>query len=117
MQSTTSQKPTEFWWPSPEAFEDLKVEDTETGFTLEAPDNSECGDWLAYWNQTEEHHELFEKEFIKCLKNYIDTTLKEHGKTEGITDLDQENREQTEDDVTGSVSEHEPGCDAFSCPA
>ena len=73
MQSTTSPKPPDdLWWPSPEAFEDLKVEDTETGFTLEAPDNSECGEWLAYWNHTEERHELFEKEFIKTLRNYIE---------------------------------------------
>ena len=110
MQSTTSPKPTEeFWWPSPGALKDLTVEDTEGGFALEAPDNSEFGEWLAYWNHTEERHELFEKEFIKTLRNYIE---KLDGKTEGLTDLDEETREQTEMHGSGSVSEHEPSGDS-----
>jgi len=91
MQSTTSQKPTEFWWPSPEAFEDLKVEDTDSGFTLEAPDNTECGEWLSYWNHTEERHELFEKEFIKTLRNYLELI---DGQTEKLTDRQHQDREQ-----------------------
>jgi hypothetical protein len=86
MQSTDSLKPTEFWWPSPEAFDDLTVEDAEEGFTLEAPDDTECGEWLAYWNQSSEHIELFTEEFTKCLQNHIDTTLEEHGQTQDISD-------------------------------
>ena len=31
---------TEFFWPSPEAFDDLTVEDAEEGFTLIAPDDT-----------------------------------------------------------------------------
>ena len=54
MQSTGSLKPTEFWWPSPEAFENLTVEDADEGFTFDAPDDSECGEWLAFWSQSPE---------------------------------------------------------------
>ena len=63
---------TEFFWPSPDAFEDLTVEDTEEGFTLTAPDETECGEWLAYWNQSPEHIELFTEEFIKTLTSHIE---------------------------------------------
>jgi hypothetical protein len=62
----------EFFWPSPDAFEDLTVEDTDEGFTLTAPDDSECGEWLAYWNQSPEHLELFTEEFTKTLTSYIE---------------------------------------------
>ena len=86
MQSTDSLKPTEFWWPSPEAFDDLTVEDNEEGFTLDAPDNTECGEWLAYWNQSSEHIELFTEELTKCLQNHIDTTLEQYGQTQEFTD-------------------------------
>ncbi len=89
MQSTTSPKPIEFWWPSPEAFDELIVEDTEGGFTLEAPDDSECGEWLGFWNQSEERHALFEKEFINTLLNYLKDI---DGQTEGITDHEPEDR-------------------------
>ena len=104
MQSTDSLKPTEFWWPSPEAFDDLTVEDNEEGFTLDAPDNTECGEWLAYWNQTPEHIELFTEEFIKCLQNHIDTTLEQHGQTEELFDEQQRDSEQAENVGTGSQS-------------
>ena len=73
MQSTDSLKPTDFFWPSPEAFDDLIVEETEEGFTLTAPDDTECGEWLGYWNQTPEHLELFTEEFIKTLTSHIET--------------------------------------------
>ena len=97
MQSTDSLKPTEFWWPNPGAFDDLTVEDTEEGFTLEAPDDTECGEWLAYWNQSPKHIELFTEEFTKCLQNHIDTTLEEHGQTQSISNGIHEDGEQTED--------------------
>ncbi len=51
----------EMWWPSPEAFEDLTVEDAEHGFDLSAPDDTECGEWLAFWNQDEAHHKILAK--------------------------------------------------------
>ena len=104
MQSTTSQKPTEFFWPSPEAFDDLTVEDAEEGFTLIAPDDTECGAWLAYWNQSPEHFELFTEEFTKVLKNYADFILEEHGQTQGVSNGLHEDGEQTENVSPGSQS-------------
>ena len=104
MQLTDSLKPTEFWWPSPGAFDYLPVEDTKEGFTLEAPDDTECGEWLAYWNQSPEHVELFTEAFTECLQNHIDTTLEENGQTEKLTDGLHENGQQAEDVGTGSQS-------------
>jgi hypothetical protein len=104
MQSTDSLKPTEFWWPSPEAFDDLTVEDNEEGFTLDAPDNTECGEWLAYWNQSSEHIELFTEAFTECLQNHIDTTLEENGQTEELTDGLHQDGEQAENVCAGSQS-------------
>jgi hypothetical protein len=67
------------WWPSPEAFDDLVIKEVEVGFTLSAPDDSECGEWLEHWNQSPEHLEFFENEFIKSLTNHADFILKNHG--------------------------------------
>lgn len=58
------------WWPSPEAFDQLEVTETETGLEFSAPDDSECGDWLSYFSQTEEFQKEFEEEILKCLVNY-----------------------------------------------
>ena len=102
MQSTDSPKPTEFWWPSPEAFDDLTVEDTEEGFTLEAPDDTECGEWLAHWNQSPEHVELFTEEFTKCLQTHIDTTLEENGETQIVSNGLHEDGVEAENVSTGS---------------
>ena len=93
MQSTDFQKPTEFFWPSPEAFDDLTVEDADEGFTLTAPDETECGEWLAYWNQSPEHIELFTEAFTQALKNNLDL-LEEHGQTEELPDGLHEDGEQ-----------------------
>ena len=97
MQLTDSPKPTEFWWPSPEAFDDLTVEDAEEGFTLIAPDDTECGEWLAHWNQSAEHIELFTEAFTEALKNNLDTTLGQDGQTQSISNGIHEDGEQTED--------------------
>jgi len=86
MQSTDSLKPTEFWWPSPEAFDDLTVEDNEVGFTLDAPDDTKCGEWLAYWNQSPEHIELFTEVVTKSLLNHVNTISEQHGQTEELPD-------------------------------
>lgn len=93
----------EFWWPSPEAFEDLVVEDSDTGFLLSAPDHTECGEWLAYWNQNEEYHTHFEQEFTKVLQNYAQSILDEHGQNEVLPDGIQGDREQAEDVGSGSL--------------
>ena len=102
MQSTDSPKPTEFFWPSPEAFDDLTVEVTDEGFTLTAPDDTECGEWLAHWDQSPEHIELFTEEFTKVLKNYADFILEEHGQTQSISNGLHEDGEQTQDVCAGS---------------
>ena len=61
----------EMWRRRPESFSDLSITDTKEGWQPEAPDNSDMAEWLQYWNQTEEHHDFFEKEFIETLTNYI----------------------------------------------
>jgi hypothetical protein len=71
MQSTNSPKPTEFWWPNPDSFYEVVVEDTEEGFALTAPDKSEAGQWLAYYNSTEELHAQFNQELIKALMDRV----------------------------------------------
>ena len=91
MQSTDFLRPTEFFWPSPEAFDDLTVEDAEEGFTLIAPDDTECGEWLAYWNQSPEHIEFFTEAFTDNLRNHLDLI---DGKTQDIPDGQQLDPEQ-----------------------
>ena len=104
MQLTDSPKPTEFWWPDPSAFEDLTVEDAEQGFTLIAPDDTECGEWLAHWNQSPEHIELFTEAFTEALKNNLDTLLEQHGQTESISNGLHKDGVKTEDVSAGSQS-------------
>ena len=94
--------PPEMWWPSPDAFEDLVVEDAEYGFVLSAPDGTECAEWLAFWNQDANHHVQFEEEFIKALTHYANQVLEKHGKTEDESDEQTGNRVETQDDGSGS---------------
>ena len=89
----------EFFWPSPEALEDLMVEDAEEGFTLIAPDDTECGEWLAYWNQSPEHIELFTEELTASLTSYIETI---NGKNEILPDGSQSDSSETQNVSTGS---------------
>ena len=101
----------EWWWPSPESFDDLTVTDTESGWELSAPDDSELAEWLTYWNQSEEHHALFQTVFLQTLTDYAELVLENYGKTEAIPDEQSAHREQTENDVPGALTEHEPGSD------
>jgi len=71
MQSTNSPKPTDFWWLSLKAFDDITVEDTEEGFALTAPDESEAGKWLAHYNSTKELHAQFTEEITKALRDRV----------------------------------------------
>jgi hypothetical protein len=71
MQSTNSPKLTDFWWPSLEVFYDITVEDTEEGWSLSAPDESEAGKWLAHYNSTEELHAQFNQELMKALMDHV----------------------------------------------
>jgi hypothetical protein len=100
------------WWPSPEAFEDLTVKDAEHGFDLSAPDDTECGDWLAFWSQDEAHHTVFEKEFTEVLRNSANRVLENHGENEELPDGGQEDRSETQDECSGAQPEHEPGSDS-----
>jgi len=71
MDTSEEEKLHEIWWPSPEALWDLTVEDAEHGFTLIAPDNTECAAWLGYYNQTDELRERFNQAFVACLAQYL----------------------------------------------
>ena len=106
MQPMNSEKPTniEMWWPSPEALKDLTVEDAEEGFTLSAPDGSDCAAWLNYWNCSEEHLQVFNEAFVEMLRAYLYTLENEHGETEAIPDQQGADREQTENDLAGVQS-------------
>ena len=106
MQPTNSEKPTELkmWWPDPSAFDDLTVEDAEHGFDLSAPDDTECGVWLSYWNQDEEHHKFFEAEFTKVLIDYAENTLEKHGQTKAVSDEQACDRTETEEVGAGALS-------------
>jgi hypothetical protein len=82
------------WWPSPEAIKDLFIEDTEEGFTLSAPDDTECGAWLQYWGQTQEHEKIFERAFVEMLSSYLKQLENENGKDEEFPDRESKNRIQ-----------------------
>jgi len=80
------EKPIEMWWPSPESLKDLQVEDWDEGFTLSAPDGTECAAWLDFWTQSEEHHRTFVKAFEEMLRTYLDTLENQHGENENQSD-------------------------------
>ena len=96
-----SEKPTsiEMWWPSPEAFNDLTVDEAEYGFDLSAPDGTECAEWLSYWAQNEEHHKVFQDEFIKVIIDYANQTLDKHGENQDQPDGQDGNRVEAEENL------------------
>ena len=83
-----SEKPTdlEMWWPSPEALKDLQVEDSDEGFTLSAPDGTDCAVWLNYWSCSEEHQKVFNEAFTDMLQAYLYTLENQHGENENQFD-------------------------------
>jgi hypothetical protein len=98
--------PTEIWWPHPSALDDMTVsftdqEDGSSIIHLDAPDGTECADWLNYFNETEERKAAFERAFIQSLLDQI--TMLENGKTQGIPDEQSGNHPSGEEDVTGTV--------------
>ena len=108
---------TEWWWPSPEAFDDLTVTDIEDGWQLSAPDDTELAEWISYWSQSEEHHALFQTVFLKALTdhaNFVLDNLENHGEDEIIPDGSQSDREQAQDVGTGPLTQHELGSDSES---
>jgi len=96
----------EWWWPSPEAFNDLEVTNIEDGWQLSAPDDTELAEWLSYWGQDEEHHALFQAVFIKALTdhaNFVLDDLEQHGKNEVLPNGSQSDREQAQNVGTGPL--------------
>lgn len=67
------------WWPHPDSLSDLKVEDAEEGWDLSAPDDTECGAWLSYFSQSEEHRAFFERNFVGTLIQHCEY-LEKNGK-------------------------------------
>ena len=80
----TAYNPTTIWWPHPSAFDDLTVEETETGFEFSAPDGTECAAWLEYFMETPERHAAWEAEILASLSAYLHHL--ENGQTQGLSD-------------------------------
>jgi hypothetical protein len=102
MQSTTSPTPIEeFWWPHPNALNDMNVDWGEgtDSLTLEAPDDTQCGEWLDYWSATEKRKDVFESAFLTALLNYIKE--KENGEST-LTDGQQTDQVDTEENIAGA---------------
>ena len=104
--------PTKIWWPHPSAFDDLTVTDTEDGFILDAPDGTECGDWLKYFSETPERQMVFQEEFTKMLLeqiNFLESHKAENdGKAEVVPDKPKRSRRRRKEDGPGEVKEHKP---------
>lgn len=94
-----TETPLEMWWPTPEALVDLTVEDDEEGFTLSAPDGTDCSIWLQYWNQSEEHLNTFNEAFKEMLQAYLSTLDYENGEDEELPHRGTEDRVETQDDL------------------
>lgn len=90
-----------FWWPSPDALNDLVAEETEEGYQLSAPNGTLCSDWLTYWSETPEREALFSKEFQKVLLDHANQILEQHGEST-LTDEQKDNRVASEEVGAGS---------------
>jgi hypothetical protein len=106
---SNSLNPTEFWWPSLSAFDDLTIEfeEKEDGgllMHLNAPEGSECSEWLSYFQETPERQELFEQELIKSLLQH--SLRLTHGESERLPDEQGGDHPGGQEDRTGSVEEH-----------
>jgi hypothetical protein len=101
-----SDEPTlnEMWWPSSAALDDLVVEDFEEGFTLSAPDGTVCAEWLNFWNQSEEHKQIFSKAFEEMLRVYLDTLKDENGQSKNQPDGQESDSGKTENERSGVFS-------------
>jgi hypothetical protein len=102
----------DWWWPSPDAFNDLEVEDNEDGWLLSAPDDTELSEWLAYWSQSEEHHKLFQEIFLATLIRHAESVIENYGQDENLPERGHTDSEQAEDVGTGLQPQHESGSDS-----
>lgn len=67
------------WYPN--SLDELTVTETEDGFEFSAPPETECAEWLGYYNSTEELREEFNAEIIKAIEAHI-TSFEQSGSTE-----------------------------------
>lgn len=103
---------TEWWWPHPDAFHDLNVAETEDGWELSAPDNTELAEWLSYWSQDEEHHKLFQETFLATLIRHAESVIEDYGQNENLPDRGHTDSEQAKDVGSGLQPQHESGSDS-----
>ena len=101
--------PTEIWWPHPSALDDLSVsftdhEDGSATIHLSAPDDTECADWLSYFNETEERKAAFERAFIQSLLDQIE--IQNNGESKRLSDEQSGDHSGDQEDRTGTVEEH-----------
>jgi hypothetical protein len=101
--------PTDFWWPNPQAFDDLTVEfeDTEDGGSLihlDAPDGTECAEWLSFYQETPERLAAFEKEFMRTLLEHAQRLI--NGETQVQSDEQDSDRSDCQEDLSGAIQEH-----------
>ena len=99
----SSQMTLTMWWPHPEAFDDMVIEDWVDGYTLSGPENSLIGEWIAFWNQSAEHQEFFTQEFVKTLADHV-----KNGKTEAFSDRAENDRVETQKDSARKQYSYEP---------
>ncbi len=93
----------DIWWPSKRALNDLTIDEIEGGFTLSAPDGTECADWLGYYNSTDELRELFNAAFVRALTEYIQKLEQDGGQVEVPVGVEAD-REQAKEDVPRPVA-------------
>jgi isopropylmalate/homocitrate/citramalate synthase len=93
----------DIWWPRVSALEDLTIDEIESGFTLSAPDGTECADWLAHYNSTDELRERFNAAFVRMLAEYIQK-LEQDGSKGQVPDGVEADREQAEEDEPRPVA-------------
>lgn len=104
MQGVNYANPTDIWWPHPSALDDLTVEETEDGFTLSAPDDTECAAWLAYFDETDERREVFSVALTDLLLKKANETLNAHGETQAVPNEQSGSGEQAKEVGAGALS-------------
>lgn len=72
-------KESDVWWISLEAISDLTIEEIEGGFSLSAPDGTECSAWLSYYNESDERREIFNAAFVEMLRQHLETLKEQDG--------------------------------------
>lgn len=101
---TTTAEPQDIWWPSPDVLDDLIIEEIPEGFSLSAPDGTECSAWLGYYMESEERQEQFNKCFLDAIITYAKHLEETNGSPlEDSLGNEDARSGQTEEDSAGSV--------------